>query len=278
MSGSHPRAWHCDQADLAAFADGTVDPVAGASVETHLMTCAACRAAVTTLYPRDLLDEVWLGVREAVEDPAPAPLERLLTRLGLSAETARLLVSVPAMQGAWLLGLTCATLFALVATAMSDELGVFTFLVIAPMAPLAGVAVSFGGDADPAHELVATTPYSSVRLLMVRTAGVLCTSLPLTVLVGLTLPGPAWLALAWLAPAAAAVTLTLALGPWLGHSVLATVLATTWSAAVVATARMEDPLLLVEPAMQSAFLALALLGAVGVTVRYRTIDTTWRQS
>lgn len=278
MSRSHPRAWHCDQAALTAFAQGTVDPVSGASVETHLMTCAECRAAVTRLYPRDLLDEVWVGVREAVEDPAPAPVEQLLTRLGLSAETARLLASVPAMRGAWLLGLACATLFALVATAMSDELGVFTFLVIAPMAPLAGVAASFGGDADPAHALVATTPYSSVRLLMVRAAGVLCTSLPLTVLVGLALPGPAWLALAWLAPAAAAVTLTLALGPWIGHTVVATVLAATWSAALVATARMDDPLVLIEPAMQTTFVALALLGAVGVTVRYRTIGTTWRQS
>jgi hypothetical protein len=278
MSTSQPRAWHCDHATLAAFAEGSIDPVSGASVETHLMTCAACRATVTTLYPRDLLDDVWQGLQARVEDPSPAVLERLLTRVGLSAETARLLVTVPAMQGAWLLGLTCATLFALVATTLGDELGVSTFLVIAPMAPLAGVAVSFGGDVDPTHELVATSPYSSVRLLMVRTAGVLCTSLPLTVLVGLALPGPPWLALAWLAPAAAAVTLTLAVGPWFGHTLTATVLAATWTAAVAATARMDDLLLLVEPAMQGAFLALAVLGAVVVTVRYRTIGSTWRQS
>ena len=42
-----------------------------------------------------------------------------------------------------------------------------------------------------------------MRLLLLRTAGVLATSLPLTVLVGLALPGPAWLGVAWLTPAAA---------------------------------------------------------------------------
>ena len=72
--------------------------------------------------------------------------------LGISVETARLVVSVPAMQGAWLLALICATGFAALATTVDDVLGLTTFLVIAPLVPLAGVAASFGGEADPAHE------------------------------------------------------------------------------------------------------------------------------
>jgi hypothetical protein len=279
MSASPARPWHCDDEALASFAAGTVDPISGASVETHLMTCAECRAAVSRLFPRQLLDTVWEDVRERVEAPPPGPVERLLVWLGVSEETARLLVSVPAMQSAWLIGLLCATLFAVLATTLDDDFGLMTFLMIAPLAPLARVAASFGGDADPAHELVSAAPYSPVRLLMVRSAGVLCTSVPLTVIVGLTLPGPDWLAIAWLTPAAAAVTLTLAIGPWVGHTVTATVLAATWSVAVVRADRMHDLLVLVEPAMQTACLALAVLGAAGVALRYRTLGTTtWRQS
>jgi len=278
MTTSDARPWHCDEETLAAFALGTVDPVSGTSVETHLMTCAECRASVSRLYPADVLDLVWDGVRERVEAPAPGPVERVLVGLGLSAETARLLVSVPAMQGAWLVGLFCATGFAALATTLDDELGLMTFLAIAPLAPVAGIAASFGGDADPAHELVAAAPYSPVRLLMVRTAGVLATSVPLAVLVGLLMPGPAWLGVAWLTPAAAAVCLTLAIGPWLGHTATAAVVAAIWSVTVAGAARMDDVLALVEPAMQILFLALALLGATVVALRYRTLSTPWRQS
>lgn len=278
MTASPSRPWHCDDAALASFAAGTVDAISGVSVETHLMTCAECRAAVNHHYPQPFLDEVWENVRENVEASSPGRVERLLTWLGVSEETARLLVSVPAMQGAWLVGLVCATSFAVLATSLDDELGLMTFLLIAPLAPLAGVAASFGGDADPAHELVSVASYSPVRLLMVRSAGVLSTSVPLTVLVGFTLPGPDWLAVAWLAPAAAAVTLTLAVGPWLGHTVTSTVLAAVWSVSVASAAQMHQPLVLVQPAMQAAFLTLAVLGAAGITLRYRTLGTTWRQS
>ena len=148
MSTWTSPSWHCDDEALAAFAAGTVDPISGSSVETHLMTCEQCRTAVSQLFPKEFLDEVWDNVREQVEAPAPGPVERLLAWLGVSKETARLLeLSVPAMQGAWLAGLFCATGFAALATTFDDNLGLVTFLLIAPMAPLAGVAASFGGDA-----------------------------------------------------------------------------------------------------------------------------------
>ena len=278
MSAWTARPWHCDDEALAAFAAGTVDPVSGASVETHLMTCEKCRAAVSEHFPAEFLEQVWEDVRESIEAPAPGPVERLLTWLGVSGETARLLVSVPAMQGAWLVGLICATGFAAFASTMNNDFGLVAFLLLAPLAPLAGVAASFGGDADPAHELVSAAPYSPVRLLMVRSAGVLCTSVPLTVIVGLTLSGPNWLAVAWLTPAAAAVCLTLAVGPWIGHTITATVLGATWSIAVLGAARTDDLLVLIQPAVQTACLALAVLGATAIALRYRTPGTIWRQS
>jgi hypothetical protein len=278
MTASPSRPWHCDEAVLSAFVDGSVDQISGISVETHLMTCAECRATVSRLSPQDLLERVWSEVREGVEAPPPGPVERLLIWLGVSAETARLLTAVPAMRGAWLLGLFSATGFAALATTVSDTLGMVTFLVIAPLVPMAGVAASFGGDADPAHELVSTAPFSELRLLLVRTAGVLVTSVPLAVVVGLALPGPSWLAIAWLSPAAAAVSLTLALGPLTGYTVSASVVAASWSAAVMGAVRLNDVLELIEPAMQLAFLVVAAVGIASIAFRYQSLGQTWRQS
>ena len=75
------------------------------------------------------------------------------------------------------------------AALFAEDNGLTLFLIVAPLIPVAGVAASFGGDADPAHELVTVTPYSSLQLLLLRTFGVLTTSVPVTVLLGLALPG-----------------------------------------------------------------------------------------
>src|SRR6476469_525578 len=127
VPSAHP--WHCDESALAAFVDGTVDPVSGASVETHLMTCADCRADVARLSTNELLEEVWTRVRDEVERPVPGVAERLLCRCGVSEETARLLAAVPALRGAWLLGVVGATVFAVLANEISQLVGTAAFLV-----------------------------------------------------------------------------------------------------------------------------------------------------
>jgi hypothetical protein len=276
MNDSGPRSWHCDDEVLTAFVEGTVGPVSGASAETHLMSCSECRERVSRLSSTDLLDGVWARVRESVEAPSPGLVERLLLRWGMSSETARLLAAVPAMRGAWLLGIVGATIFAAVSSAVSDSMGMAVFLVIAPLAPLAGVAASFGGDADPAHDLVVSSPYSALRLLLLRTVGVLAASAPVTVLVGLALPGSSWLSVAWLAPAAAVVSLTLAFGPLLGHTASASVVGAVWTVTVMSALRWQTLVILVQPAAQAAFLVLAVAGAVRITIHYRALGHTWR--
>lgn len=278
MTSPPARPWHCDESVLTAFVDGTVDPVSGASVETHLMTCATCRSSVARLSRVDLLEEVWCRVRESVERPAPGLLERGLVRCGVSEETARLLAAVPALRGAWMLGIGCATLFAVLATEVSHLVGMAAFLVIAPLAPLAGVSASFGGDADPASELLLSSPYSALRLLLLRTSAVLASAVPVATLVGLALPGPSWLAIGWLSPAAAVVFLSLALGPHLGHSASTAVVGATWSVAVLGAARMHSLPELLEPAVQLTCLLLAVAGALIVIVHYRSLGHTWRST
>src|SRR6478735_7241765 len=253
MSWQSTPTWHVDEATLRAYVDGHPLSVVGASVESHLLGCPDCRDHLGELMPRATVDRAWTAIRAHVEAPGSSVAERVITWCGVRGESARLLVAVPAFRGAWLLGMFVVTLFAGLAALLAGEFGLTLFLVVAPLAPVAGVAASFGGDADPCHELVTVTPYSAVRMLLLRTTGVLVTSLPLTVLAGLALPGPAWVGVAWLTPAAAGVALTLLLSPVLGSTATAAMLSACWSTAVVFATRLNDPVEVVEPVMQLVF-------------------------
>ncbi|MCE0444683.1 zf-HC2 domain-containing protein [Streptomyces tricolor] len=128
-----------------------------------------------------------------------AALRPVLPRL------ARLLWAAgPAVRGAWLpavLGVAVAAL------ALSYGAGVAgaraLLLAVAPVVPVAGVALSYGPHADPLHEVAAATPGGGLRLALTRTVAVLAVSVPLLTLTGLLLPASgAPAAAAWLLPGA----------------------------------------------------------------------------
>ncbi|MET1060704.1 MAG: hypothetical protein ABWX84_13985 [Nocardioides sp.] len=272
MSWQSTPTWHLDEATLRAYVDGRPLTIVGASVESHLVDCPECRVRLGELMSHESVDQAWSAIRAHVEAPRPSVAERVLRWCGISADSARLLAAVPAFRGAWLLGVLVVTVFAGVAALFSGDTGLTLFLMVAPLIPVAGVAASFGGDADPAHELVTVTPYSSLRLLLVRTLGVLLSSLPVTVLVGVILPGPIWLGIAWLTPALAGVTLVLLLAPILGTSVPAAAIGACWSLAVVSAARMHDPAAVVEPAMQLVLAGVLVVAGTALVLRYPSLD------
>ena len=278
MSWQSTPTWHLDESTLRAYVDGHPLAVVGASVESHLVDCPVCRGRLGELMSHETVDEAWSAIRAHVEAPRPSVAQRVLRWLAVSAESARLLVAVPAFRGAWLLGLFTVTLFAGLAALFAGEYGLVLFLIVAPLAPVAGVAASFGGDADPCHELVTVTPYPATRMLLLRTAGVLATSLPVTLLAGLALPGPTWVGVAWLTPAAAGVALTLLLAPLLGSTVTATILGACWSIGVVSAARIGDPVEVIEPAMQLIFTVLTLVAVTALVLRQPSFEHLGRQS
>jgi len=278
MSVPLTPGWHLSQVALRDYTSGHAPPVAGASVEAHLLQCADCRARLGAVMPREALDRTWAQIRDKVETPHVSVMERLLQQLGLTGESARILAAVPAFRGAWLLGVFVVIVFAGVAALFSGDIGLSLFLIAAPLVPVAGVAACFGGDADPAHELIATTPHSAFRLLLLRTLGVLATSLPLTVIVGVALPGPAWLGVAWLLPAVVGVLLTLLVGPLLGSTTTAAALGACWSLAVITAGRLGDPLEVVEPLMQVLLAVIAIAALATLVVRYPSFDRLGGQS
>lgn len=278
MTLSTPSAWHLDETTLRAYADGHPLSVVGPSVEAHLMECPDCRVRLGDVISHEPVDRAWVAIRAHVEAPRRTVTERIVGWFGVSADSARLLAAVPAFRGAWLLGVLTVTLFAGIAALFAGEYGLSLFLIVAPLAPVAGVAASFGGDADPSHELVTVTPYSATRMLLLRTGGVLLTSLPVMVLVGFAVPGPAWLGVAWLTPAAAGVILTLLLAPVFGSTVTSCTLGACWSVGVMCAARVSDPVTVVEPAMQLAIGGVALVALAALVIRQPSFEHLGRQS
>jgi anti-sigma factor RsiW len=269
---SNRAQWHADHESLLALVDGDLGPVSAASLEAHLMRCAACRGQLNALAFTDSVEQTWTAIRAAVEAPRPGVVERMLCRLGVSAESGRLLAAVPAMRGGWLAGVSFVLAFAGLAAGFGADLGISMFLLVAPLAPVAGVAAAFGGDADPSHEIVVTAPYSAARLLLLRTAAVLATCTPVAMLVGLTLPGPGWLAVAWLTPAAAGIAVTLALAPVVGLTYSASAVGVVWSVLSITASRSHDPLALTGPAGQLACLCLAAISVAVILSKSQSLE------
>lgn len=236
MSAEHTHTWHGDSATLRRYAEGTLGASVSASVEAHLLACADCRTVLAPAAPAGRLDAIWAQIEEAVDTPRPSPVERALVRLGVHDHTARLLAAIPSLTTAWLLSVTAALVFAL-AAAQSSPRGVLLFLAVAPVLPVAGVAAAYGRDTDPTYDVALAAPYPSFRLLLLRTAAVLAITVALVGLAALLLPAAPGLAAAWLLPALALSTATLALSSRVPAAAAAGAVVALWLGAVATTVR-----------------------------------------
>ena len=275
MSDRTTRTWHVDDDALRAWVDGTAGQLVSASVEQHLLTCERCRDTVTAMVGADELD-TWDGVLAAVEVPAVGPVERLLIRLGVSGPDAKVLSSAPALHAAWVSGLVVVIAFVTVAATFADVGGLLLFLLVAPLVPVVGVAASYGPGYDPSYEVALVSPYATVRMVLLRAAAVLLTSVPLVVLAGLPLPGAAWIAVAWLLPAAGFIAVVLTASNWVEPSYAAVAVGASWFAAVVWAVRDGDPAAVLAPTALAIY--LAMLAVAVLTLLHRLLGATpsWR--
>lgn len=263
------HTWHADPALLAAYVAGDLDAIEGASVEQHMGHCSACRRAVAPLVDARLLARGWSGVRATVEAPAlPLPI-RAARRCGVSEPTAVLLAATASLRTAWLVAAFVALAFATLAVGLSGKEMLAPFLLVAPLVPVIGVAAAYGPQHDPLETLVVTAPYGRTRLILVRTLAVLVSVLPFTAVLGLLLPGPAWLAAAWLGPALALVPILLALSSFVGPRTGVAVVVLAWSGVVVFSLRGFPATWPVEATQQLVYLSLAVAAAAVLLVRSR---------
>ena len=165
---------HPSPAVIARYADreATLDEVTAWSVEVHLEDCPDCRALMagtTTDSTRALLGRIAAGVDAGIAaGPAPARRPRW-SALGNRWLVWRL--------APWLtmtvLVLGCAVLLQAVSPSMPSLVA-----LLAPVAPLPGVAIAWTRRSDPAWELIAGTPAAGLAMLLRRTAVVLAVIIP----------------------------------------------------------------------------------------------------
>ncbi|MFH8393465.1 zf-HC2 domain-containing protein [Streptomyces sp. NPDC018036] len=225
MSGDGRGAWHVPEEDLRAYTRGELTVPRLWSADTHLAACARCRGTLAEVADPVALDAGWERLDAELDAPRPGPVEWLLVRLGVADHTARLLAAAPALRRSWLgaIGALLA-MTVVVADAVSAGATPTLFLALAPLLPLAGVAVSYGPGIDPTYEMAVVSPLHGFRLLMIRTVAVLTVCLGFSGLATLALPAYGLHALAWLLPAlaltATGLALTSRLGPVLAPSLV----------------------------------------------------------
>jgi hypothetical protein len=270
--------WHVDPGVLRRYATGSLGGSTAASVETHLLACAPCRGTLAPTVDPARLTAVWDEVVERLDAPRRTPVERLLVRLGVAEDTARLVAAAPSLTVSWLGGLTVALLFAVLAADAGTK-GLLFFLALAPVLPVAGVAVAYGREVDPTYDVGLAAPYSTFRLLLLRSSAVLVVTLLLVALSAVLLPVDGWLVAAWLVPSLALSAATLAVSTrvepaWAGGLIVA-----AWLLAVFNSVRVTGNALAAFGSTGQVLCAVVLALSVAVLVhRGRTSAADLREN
>lgn len=218
-------SWHVDRDVLSRYQAGTVDRVAAASLEAHVTECQQCRAELDV--DSEWLERSWAAIADRVEPSATTGIERVLVWVGVPAHLARVITVTPSLRPSWLIAVSLSLAFAGFASLMVQPGSFDLFLALAPLVPVAGVAVAYGRLADPAHEMLATTPIDPLRLLLLRVAAVTGFAFVLSLVVDLVFDASRATGL-WILPSLALTLVTLALGTRLTMWAAAAVSAGAW--------------------------------------------------
>lgn len=264
--------WHADQNLRAMYAADTLSRSQAASVESHMMSCASCRAAMTGLLPPDRLTRNLDSVLDSVDQPRRPRFESVVALLGVPEHVARLLAISPSERGPWFAGVVMAFLVAVAAEALGAyEDAFFALLVMAPLLPLAGVTVATTFRRDPLGELVTAVATPAFSLFLMRALAVVAPTIVVAVSAAMLTPGDGWESVLWLLPSFGLMMATLALGSWFPIRAVAWVLGAAWVTAAAIGANGAPAADLVagyapfRPVGQLALFALSLIaGAVAV--------------
>lgn len=270
-------SWHVDETVLQRYADDRIDQAGAASVEAHVIACDECRGRVTRLVDPRRTDRIWNEVRHAIDAPRKRFAEAVLVRLGVREHHARMIAATPALTLSWLAGVAIALAWA-VSAAQIGTRGVVLFLMVAPMIPLAGIALAFGPRVDPTYEVGIAAPMSGLRLLLLRAASVLGSAIVLTGIASIWLPAGGWKAAAWLLPAIGVSLSAMALSTWIEPVAAAGTVAFAWVSLSMVGAAMRrglpalERLVAFEPGGQLFFAAIAVVAVGVLSLRGRRFD------
>jgi len=269
--------WHIPADSITAYLENWVDEPTAASIESHVLECVGCRAALAANHRSVVSTTSWELIERRIDAELTAPFERLATRIGMNDRDARTLAPTRALQLSWLAAMSAALLCAgaLARQAGGPEATItrMFFLTLAPLAPLAAVVAALGTASEPTPDLARSTPASRLRIAALRATTVMLASIIIGVAASALLPGQ-WIgALVWLCPALALSALgALAAGRMSTTNVIGG-LGMIWVGVVVVSSRLADDLLAAfRPDGQLIYLAVALISVLVMTFRPTTLD------
>jgi hypothetical protein len=226
--------WHVEPSVWEAYVAGRLDLAAEASVETHVVGCAACRAAAKAHVAPEAAEAVWAQVRGTISAPPLALPLRVLRRARIRDDDLVAVSAADSLMVPWAVAVgfavACACVVGLAGLGSVNR--DMAFLVMAPLIPVLAVVAAF--DAlDPLREVAAPTPYSKLRLALLRATACLVVAVPATTAIGLVVPGMEDLAFVWLAPSLGLTVGALVLITWFEAQVAGAMIASLWVSAVV---------------------------------------------
>lgn len=263
--------------DVASrYVAGATSPAETMRVEQALDASPAWRGMVGAHVAPERLDQTFAGVLAELDAPKRGWVERVMVRLGMQEHVARLLAATPVMRRSWYVATVLVLFFGLVAASPNDGDGSLgLFLAIAPLVPVLGVALAYGPGIDPAHDMTVATPLSGFRLLLLRSVAVLATSVLFGGLGGVLIAREHGIeVVAWMLPALALTSITLALSSFVPTRLAAGAVAGTWLVVVAVVANVADELAVFEAPAQPAYAVVAAIAAVVVAIRRDAFETT----
>ncbi|HET8600078.1 MAG TPA: zf-HC2 domain-containing protein [Segeticoccus sp.] len=266
------NTWHVDAELLARYVAGALDLGIQSAIEAHVTSCRRCRAIATAEAPRPALERVWQQVEVAVSEPQPSPGLRWATRLGLRESDALVLRASTGLHRPWLVAVFSALVFAVAAAALPTARQDLAFLLVAPLLPALLVAVAYDAT-DPMRELATPTPFSKLRIALLRSAAAVLTALPIVLAVGLALPGVGSRAVCWLLPSLTLTVVALDVLTWCSAPVTAGLVVGGWLC-FVASLRAGGHLAEASTALaQAGFAVATLLGLAVLGIRLLSLRT-----
>lgn len=250
---------HVPVATLTAYASGELgaDDALAWPVEAHLETCAHCQdrlAGLVTGPVGEIVAAARAGLLEQARSGPPPARRRRLRRL--SHRWASWSVAPWALM-------TLTTIAVAFGLDEAFQTRSSVVLLLAPLAPLGGLAMTWSRRWDPMGETAAGTARAGIELLLRRTVVVLAAVLPLLAIVGWRLGiSPAL----WLLPCLAFTAAALLLGGLIGVSRAATLLGGAWALAVVlpALVTVHPPVLVRPESLPGWTVTAVVLGVLAV--------------
>ena len=217
------------------------------------------------------------AIEAEIDAPKPGLLARVLLRLGVSEDTVPLVTATPALRRSWIASVGLAMLFALTSAGSNTGEGadrIVVFLTLAPLLPLAGVALAFGPKVDPTYEVALAAPIDGFRLFLIRAMTVLGGSTLGLLIMSALMPSGGLQRIAWLLPALATTSLAMALSTRFDPLMAAASVGAVWLLIVTMSVSASSVADAFGPVMQVVSAAIASAGAIALGQRRRRLDIT----